>query len=240
MENKFEIFKQVDKAAAAAEAGEYLNRLLTENKKKPILLMVSGGSALEILDFVGTTAMGENLTVSMLDDRFSEDKEINNFSQLQKTDFYSQALEAGVSFFASLPRKEDTMQTLSERWENNLKTWRKENPKGIIIAILGMGPDGHTAGIFADEDKKSFEQLFNAKPLLTAYNVGNKHQYKDRITSTITFLEKINFGIAFVCGQDKKEKLDLVIKNQGEVNELPALAWHGIKNIRIFTDINLT
>src|SRR5581483_9892616 len=136
---KLQTFRQSDQESAAAEAGENLNKLLAENKAKPVLLMLSGGSALSILDYVGKTALGENLTVSMLDERFSQDPAVNNFAQMQKKEFYNDALDSGSSFFGTLPRNEDTMQTLAERWQANLQRWKKENPDGIIIATLGMG-----------------------------------------------------------------------------------------------------
>lgn len=228
------------KNEAAAEAGEHLNSILTENKKRQILLMLSGGSALSILDYVGQSALGENVTISVLDERFSQDPEINNFAQLQKSDFYTESLDADCSFFGTLPRAGETMESLAKRWEENLKNWRKENPKGIIIATLGMGADGHTAGIFPYADNRAeFEKLFLGEAWTAAYNAGNKHQYADRITATLTFFKMIDFGLAFVCGPEKKEKLDAVAAKSGRVNELPALAWHEIKDVKIFTDISI-
>jgi 6-phosphogluconolactonase/glucosamine-6-phosphate isomerase/deaminase len=131
------------KDEATAAAGEYLNALLIENKKYPILLMLSAGSALSILDFVGDSAIGENLTISILDERYSLDPKINNFHQLQQTDFYTLAFAAEASFFGTLPRPDDTQDSLAQRWEKNLRNWREENPKGVVIATLGMGADGH-------------------------------------------------------------------------------------------------
>ncbi len=264
MNNKFQIFVQADKEAAAAEAGEHLNLLLTEHKKTPVLLLVSGGSALGILDYVGSTSMGENLTVSVLDERFSPGVEVNpvrsslispndennndtpttpadtsngvnNFAQMQKSDFYQLAFDAGSSFFGTLPRQSESMAELKARWETNLKNWKKENPDGLIIATLGMGADGHTAGIFPQADKEKFKNLFESENWVTAYTA--KTQHAERITTTATFISKIDIGLVYVCGLDKKTKLSEVIKNQSEINTLPALLWHKIKDTRVFTDI---
>ncbi|MEK7162037.1 MAG: 6-phosphogluconolactonase [Patescibacteria group bacterium] len=235
MNNKFQIFTQADKEAAAAEAGEHLNLMLTEHKKTPVLLLVSGGSALGILDYVGSTSMGENLTVSVLDERYSTDFAINNFAQMQKSDFYQLAFDAGSSFFGTLPRQSESMPELKARWETNLKNWNKENPDGLIIATLGMGADGHTAGIFPQADKEKFKNLFESENWVTAYTA--KTQHAERITTTATFISKIDIGLVYVCGLDKKTKLSEVIKNQSEINTLPALLWHKIKDTRVFTDI---
>ena len=67
------------KVEAAAASGEALNKLLLENKDAPVLLLLSGGSSLSILDYVNTSSLGENLTITMLDERFSQEAEANNF-----------------------------------------------------------------------------------------------------------------------------------------------------------------
>ena len=142
---------------------------------------------------------------------------------------------------------------------NFLKNWRAENPSGLIIATLGMGLDGHTAGILPyPESADEFHRLFESEAWVCAYNAGNKNPHKERITATLTFLKMVDVAFAFVSGADKKQKLDEVIsasappplklrraskatadlrKKQGKAHELPALAWNEIKDVKIFTDI---
>lgn len=235
MANKFEIIRKTDKNSAAAEAGEYLNKLLTDSKNRAVLLMLSGGSALPVLEFVGQTALSSNLIISMMDERFSQDPAINNFAQLQKTDFYQLALNAECHFFGTLPRNGETMVELAERWEANLRKWRAKNPQGLIIATLGMGADGHTAGIFPSDDKNKFEELYNAETWIVTHEAGTIHP--QRLTPTLNFFKMIDFGLGFVCGAEKKPKLNNVIEKEGKPHQLPALAWYEIKQVKIFTDI---
>jgi len=237
--NPFKVFEQTDKDSAAAEEGEYLNQFLLENKKRPVLLMLSGGSSLAALEYIGPTALGENLTISVLDERFSQDPEINNFHQVQKTDFYTLAFKAEASFFGTLPRNEDTMESLAKRWEANLRAWRQENPNGLIAATLGMGADGHANGMLPyPEDEKEFNRLFKTENWITYYNAGAKNKFPERLTTNVTFMKNVDLGFALVCGAEKKPAFERLIKKQGQVHELPALAWHEIKEVKIFTDIN--
>ncbi|MDR3643352.1 MAG: 6-phosphogluconolactonase [Candidatus Doudnabacteria bacterium] len=233
-----EIFKQLDSASAAAEAGEYLNTFLVENKKSPVLLLLSGGSALSITNYVGQTTLGANLTVSMLDDRYSQDGGINNFLQMQKTEFYQDVLAAEAGFFGTLPRPLETMEDLRQRWDKNLKTWRENNPLGLIIATLGMGPDGHTAGILPfPEDPEKFRSLFDGPDWTAAYNAGDKNPYPERITTTLTFLKLIDFSFAFVAGKEKQEMFNRLTSGEGKQAEHPAMVWREMKNVKIFTDL---
>ncbi len=208
------------------------------NKNRPVLLLLSGGSSLEILDFLSPGNLGENLTVTVLDERFGGDIEANNFLQLQKTQFYFNAAKAKSSFFSTLPRDNETKKDLAKRWEKAIKNWRHNNSNGKIIASLGMGADGHTAGIFPIlDDEKKFRQLFQSDAWVRAYSTGNENRFNQRITTTLTFFKLIDAGIAFVCGQEKKQKFDEATSTLGKPADLPALAWHEIKHIQIFTDI---
>jgi 6-phosphogluconolactonase/glucosamine-6-phosphate isomerase/deaminase len=241
MAQNFQIFRQQDPESAAAEAGEHLNLFLLENRKLPVLLMLSGGSALPILEYVGKTVLGENLTLSVLDERFSTDPEINNFLQLQKTDFYKDALEAEASFFGTLPRPGESMESLRQRWDKNLHTWREENPKGLIVATLGMGPDGHTSGILPfPEDSTKFNKLFNNGSWTVAYNAQGKNKYPERVTTTLAFLKTLDVGFAFVSGKEKQEKFAQLASGGSKPAELPATVWHEMKNVKVFTTLENT
>jgi 6-phosphogluconolactonase/glucosamine-6-phosphate isomerase/deaminase len=182
--------------------------------------------------------LGANLSITVLDERFSQDPEINNFLQLQKTDFYKDAFEAEASFFGTVPRNGEGMEDLCQRWKKNLKTWRKENPNGLIAATLGMGQDGHTAGIFPfPEDPMKFDRLFNNQEWTVAYNATGKNPHPQRVTTTLTFLKTIDFGFAFVAGAEKQKVFDQLTSADVKTTELPAAVWHEMKNVKVFTPL---
>lgn len=238
MNKKFKIVTETSQGAAAAAAGEELTQLLKSHAENPALLLLSGGSALQILDYVGTMGLNENLTVGMVDERFSLNNKINNFAQLQKTEFYQQALSQDVNFFGSLPRPNEKAQELSSRMEKNLLNWKNENPNGKILATFGMGTDGHTAGIFPmPEHPELFKKLFQNENWVAFYEASGKTEFPSRITATLTFFEKIDEALVFATGQEKQEPLNKVLENKNKIFELPALGWSKIKNVKIFTDI---
>lgn len=231
------IFSSKEETVSAT--GEYLNNLLLKNKKLPVLLLLSGGSALSILDYINGSSMGENLTITMLDERFSQNPEINNFLKLQKTEFYSIAQEANANFIGTLPRSSENLDDMQTRLEISLKNWMSSNPNGKIFAVFGMGADGHTAGIFPfPEDPKFFSENFENSKWVAGYNAQGKTQHPERITTTFTFFKLIDEAILFVCGKEKKEKYKELLTGKNQPHTLPAVGIFETKNFQIFTDIS--
>ena len=238
MEQKPEINRFDTKEEATAASGEALNNLLIENKAIPVLLLLSGGSSLAILDYVSANSLGENITVTMLDERFSQEAEVNNFAQLQKTDFYTRALGAEVNFLGSLPRPGENIEDMRARLEIGIKNWQQNQPKGKIFAVFGMGTDGHTAGIFPyPENFDFFSKNFENQHFVAGYSASSKHKHPERITATFSLFKNIDEAIVFICGQDKKPALDRFLKGAEQPHQLPALGIYETKNFRIFTDI---
>jgi 6-phosphogluconolactonase/glucosamine-6-phosphate isomerase/deaminase len=236
MTTETQIIYYKTKEETAATAGETLNELLLENQKKPILLLLSGGSALEILDYVGEKALSENVTITMLDERFSEDSKANNFLALQKTEFYTLAQNKECSFFGTLPRPNESLEDFAARFGNNLKVWIEKNPKGKIFGVFGIGQDGHTAGIFPNNNEKEFNEMFNAQSLSVGYDAKNNTPLTLRITATLTFFKLINNAIIFACGKEKKSALLAFKEKTLPVYLLPALGILQTKSHQLFTD----
>ncbi|MCL5009244.1 MAG: hypothetical protein M1400_02785 [Patescibacteria group bacterium] len=86
-----EIFHAQDPQHAAEAAAELVNQFLKTHDKNPILLLLSGGSALSVTNYVNEELLGENLTIGMADERFTADPELSNFAALQATHFYELA-----------------------------------------------------------------------------------------------------------------------------------------------------
>ena len=79
------------------------------------------------------------------------------------------------------------------------------------IAFLGIGEDGHTAGIF--EEKISNDNCYLLK---------NKMDSFYRITISMNVLIKIPHLIFFVLGSDKKQSLDNILFNKNSEKFVPA------------------
>lgn len=216
-----------------AEAINLLNKKILENKKTPILLLLSGGSWLDLYKNLNFTNFNSTLTVSVLDERYSPNEEENNFSQLTKIGLIASAIEKDAKVIDTRVRKE-SLQELTERFETELKKWRQENPNGIIIATMGMGNDGHTAGIFSplfDNDKLN-DSWVRGYCFDKTINVFN-----NRVTVTPFFLiNQVQTAIIYVNDGEKCQILNLIINNKGGLNsKLPAQVWKNMSQVTLVT-----
>lgn len=220
---------------------EAVSVCLKKNSDKAILFLVSGGSALKVLDLLDQKMLGKNLTISLLDERFSRDVKVNNFFQLTKTKFYHRAQKRGATFISPLVAREETLVATAENWEQRLRDWLLTNSDRVVIAVMGVGLDGHTAGIMPfPENPQKFADLFEDKEKwIVGYNAGDKNQYPLRLTVCVPFLQKIiDQTFVYAVGENKKDILKTVLKSD-KIAEYPASIVNKMKQVELFTDLNL-
>ena len=104
---------------------------------------------------------------------------------------------------------------------------------------MGMGPDGHTAGIMPfPEDENRFDVLFqNSEKWVVGYDAEEKNQYPLRVTTTIPFLRMVDYALLYCVGENKKEALKRVLADGGVYAETPARVIREMATTHIVTDI---
>ncbi len=239
---KLLVLKYKNRKDALKSLVKDLNSALSMGKEKnsPLLLLLSGGSSFEVLGFISKDVLGDNITISILDERYDTTNKNNNFSQLKKLDFYKKANSAGCHFIDTSVKKGQSQKELAEYFENSLREWEKDSPNGIIFATAGVGVDGHTAGIMPHkypQEENEFYKLFDSKKWVCAYDAKDKNKFPERITTTNTFLRRINRVFIFIFGKEKKKAFKN-FKKEGLCVELPARILKEI-NGAIYTTKNI-
>ncbi|MBX4198121.1 6-phosphogluconolactonase [Candidatus Parcubacteria bacterium] len=234
----------VEKDTLVEKIGQALDEMIKSRGNKPLLLLLSGGSSLELLNYVQEDSLSADITIGMLDDRYSYDSSVNSYSLLQSpgfaSDFYKKARKAGVRFLDSTPFQFETLNEYASRYEKTIEEWMIKNPEGIIRATVGIGPDGHTSGVLPyPEDPEKFNTLFNGEKLIIGYDVENKNPFRYRLTSTFTFMRQFNEVLTYMSGENKMEALKKVIAEEGSLAETPGRIVRELKNVTIYTDIEL-
>lgn len=221
---------------ASSKLNQVLQKALSANQS--VLLLLSGGSALSLLEKIDTENFGPHLTIGPLDERYYEDPKVNNWAQITATDFYKKAQSLDCQFIDTKVQLHETQQQLADRYHTALFEWMENNPTGIIIATVGIGEDGHTAGMMPmPENPKKFMTLFNGERLAVAYDAGDKNKYPMRVTTTITFFQQINEAVVLVTGNNKKIALENLCTDDGIYAETPARILVDILgNVSVYTD----
>ncbi len=235
------------------ETAKAISAILEKEQDKDILLLLAGGSAFSVYDAILPQWISSHVTIAMTDDRFSRDMDVNNSHILQATDFYNECINADAYYISTEVWNEEKPEELAKRFEYGLRQWREEFPKGVVIAIFGIGEDGHTCGMIpcagksaedakfigkSDDKEKTFSELFeNEGKWVVGYTTPN-NEYAERITITMPFIRNnVDYAVAFISGEKKHEVFDRLIADKGSLDLTPARILRELKNVEIFTDI---
>lgn len=168
---------------------------------------------------------------ALVDERYGEPGHaFSNERMLERTGLPEYFKKAGIPFYRILEPGKDIRETASGY---------EEKVKGLITgfarsaAILGIGEDGHTAGIapdridfrnplFSPEQKERVVSYFkDTRPLRPPGTPMEEQGYGERITMTIKGLSQIDRLIVLVFGESKQDALEKVFR-EGSIEEAPA------------------
>lgn len=217
-------------------ATQELQSLFKTYTNSPLLFLTSGGSSFELLE--NLKIEHPRFSIGVLDERYSTDSSSNNFVTLFQSQFFKENEKQFLHVIDTRVQNGESLDEFSSRFDTLLKDWKEENSEGVIVATLGMGSDGHIAGIMPyPENAVIFEGLFNdPRRFVVGYDAESKNKYSLRATTNIPFLKEIDFAVGYITGDNKKEAFSRVI-GQGTLHATPARVMHEMKNVTIFTDI---
>ena len=169
------------------------------------LWMLSGGSCINIEAAVSRQLPNlPNLTVMLLDERFGEVGHTDsNWKQLQDSGFAFDKFNAVPTLKDDLTPEATTL-SVQQELTNALKT------SNYTMAILGMGLDGHIAGLLPGSSALASQHSVDwyvATPLT-------------RITITPIVFSSIDFAVVYTEGREKLRLLESIQEDQ-ETKPLP-------------------
>lgn len=208
--------------------------------KEPILFLVSGGSALDILEFIDISLLDGRVALGVLDERFTKvaNDLSSNLVKLKQHKFFT-SVENKLGQVLDI--QGGSVEQAGDNWEYALRAWKKDHPNGRVFITQGIGVDGHTAGIMPfPEDPATFEKRCNNPHRWTiGYDAGNKNQFPLRITVTFPFLREVDVSVLIVCGQEKQHSLESTLARDGSLAATPARIIGEMRHVFLFTDITL-
>lgn len=185
------------------------------------VLFLSGGKTPEPL----YTQLAEEkvikpAAVALVDERYGKPMHKNsNEGMIQKTGLLDYFDSRKIPFYPILKPQTAIVETAA-MYDETVRNLFFHFPKSI--GILGIGADGHTAGIapkradfsnplFTPEQKHLFVSSFHDK---TGY-------FGERVTLTFAGISLLDFIIIFMFGKEKMQALQNALK-QGDQEEIPA------------------
>lgn len=149
---------------------------------------------------------------AMVDERYGKRwHENSNERMIKETGLLTYADKANIPFYPILNGK--SRGNATEVYDETVRKLFFQIPKSI--GILGLGADGHTAGLPAMNAKIEYQM----HDFVTSYN-DITGKYGERITLTLAGLALLDFYIVFVFGKEKKKALKKIF-TQGALEEIP-------------------
>ncbi len=227
--------------AACDAARAALHAALRATSPEDVLVLLSGGSAVALLDAVPDGVAWARVTLGVVDERFGAADADRNDGTLRATPFVRHALANGARFLAVDHGVTDEY-TAARDYEARLRAWRAVHPTSHVIAVLGVGSDGHTAGVMPfPEDPPYFARLFlDSDTWVVGYDAAGKNPFARRVTVTLAYLrDHVDAAIVYACGEAKCAALcDLcaVPSITQSLAARPARIFCTMRNVRLFTD----
>jgi 6-phosphogluconolactonase/glucosamine-6-phosphate isomerase/deaminase len=149
--------------------------------------------------------------VGMVDERYGPKwQEKSNELMMKESGLLEYLKNEDVSFYSILTGRD--IEETTEEYDQTIRQLHAQYTKHVCV--LGIGSDGHIAGIPANESA----YIEDGYALVTNY-VGKK--MGERITLTKRGLSLMDEIIVLVLGEEKKKALELM-KKEGSEEEIPA------------------
>lgn len=198
--------------------------ILYQLSDKKTLLLLSGGKTPKA--FYETLAKEEKLetgAVGLIDERYGPKMHLDsNEWMIQKTGLLGYLTYQHIPFY---PILQDTRHSGDEQGEDSrIKSLTLQYDETLrflfngfqkSIGILGIGLDGHTAGI------PIHTSLNNTDQALVTYFTDFPGAQRERISMTFLGLSMLDIMLVLVFGEDKKSALQAMFA-QGSEEEIPA------------------
>ncbi len=201
----------------AISANKTVKKILENYTDSKTAFFISGGNTpkklYEEIALEKTLKVGAAL---MVDERFGEKMhKKSNELMLKDSGLLAYFEEQNIRFYPIL-QKDEGLESTALQYDETLRFLFKYFPKSV--GILGLGGDGHTAGIPAIPEIS--KRILEDQSLLVTNYADESGKYGARITMTYLALSQLDLILILVLGQDKREMLSQVFRGDS-IEEMP-------------------
>lgn len=208
-----------------------------------VLLLLSGGSSISLyialLQQLPKTKTLTKWVIGLCDERFgTPNHSDSNEYALRQSGVIDEFSRRGARFLPMLPT-ETTTPEQAERWANDHYELLLEGAD-IAIALAGMGDDGHIFGMLPMRSPEKFAAAFASPALVRYYETDTqvtRNPFHQRLTLTVTALQKLQQIFVFVMGEKKRVALTKLAQGNQQPFAFPAQTLRELQRpVTIITD----
>lgn len=193
------------------EGLELAKNILYEKCGRDTVLFISGGSTPKPLyEKISQERKLHVGAVAMVDDRYSFHQQYSNEIMIAKSGLTVFLDNQNIAFYPILKFGLSREKTARE-YDETVSFLLNHFPKSI--AILGVGADGHTAGIPAGVNAQ--EMRVKNENYVTEFN-SFPQEPKDRVTLTFRALSMVDLLIVLAFGEEKKDVVGKIFTSKDE------------------------
>jgi 6-phosphogluconolactonase/glucosamine-6-phosphate isomerase/deaminase len=213
-------YQKVPSSQGAHQLINTIQSLLDSGKRT--LWLVSGGTNVSIESFVAANLNVKSglLTAALIDERYGvPGHKDSNHQKLIDGDFPHEQLKLAPVLLA-----DKTIEEMASVYETHIRELFKNSD--VIIAQLGIGADGHTAGVLphsAAVESKKFVEFYRG-PDFT------------RLTLTLEALKNIGSAFVFAYGDNKHVALSALHARTLPLDEQPSQILKQIPSVYLYND----
>ncbi len=210
----------VVESPTAQSANETITEILEKYSDLKTALFLSGGNTpKKLYELIASQKKLKVGAAGQVDERFGEkNHKKSNELIIKETGLLDFFESSNLRFYPMIENGAD-IETATRNYDEALRFILKYFPKSV--GIMGLGIDGHTAGIPAipEISKKMIE---DGSSLVSFYEAP---EYGPRITMNFHAISVLDLIIVLVLGQEKREILNQMFKFEGtqeEIEKFPA------------------
>lgn len=221
----------------AKAAGEHINKLIGSYAGDTLCLL-SGGSALETIQYIDQPEIDSDTngllrTIFIFgDERGSREQETNNYQQLVKK---HPTHWVTANCLNSVPNENETIQNFANRLSMQLdQTLAKlKNPQ--VLYLMGIGSDGHTAGIFPLPSTEFSRQYKHDQSIVPVVIDSLKIAHRASVTPQ-WITRHVDHIVGYAAGESKKMILESLKTETKPIHERPAEILKTKESVTLYTD----
>jgi 6-phosphogluconolactonase/glucosamine-6-phosphate isomerase/deaminase len=207
-------------------------KLYKEVDRKTVLFLSGGKTPAPLYKKLAKEKVIKPGAVAIVDERFGQPHHENsNEKFIKDTGLLDYLRSINVPFYSPL-KDGKSRATLAKEYDELVRYLLSWFHKGI--SILGLGNDGHTAGLPAGVQNSKFKiQSFKEK-FVEEFDDFPGEQ-RERISLTFNALSQMDLNLVLVFGNDKKKGLKILFA-EGSIEDAPGRFLKSLNNTILITD----